>query len=62
MGLEREVCNYEICRRKKENKNTDGEKHIKASKITEFEEKVIEIKRVSKKTKGESAIGFCSPW
>jgi ribosomal protein S5 len=33
---------------KKENKNIDEEKHIKASKITEFEEKVIEIKRVSK--------------
>ena len=45
---------------KKENKNTDGEKHIKASKITEFEEKVIEIKRVSKKTKGGNAIGFAA--
>jgi small subunit ribosomal protein S5 len=29
-----------------------------ASKITEIEEKVIEIKRVSKKTKGGNTIGF----
>lgn len=29
-----------------------------ASKITEMEEKVIEIKRVSKKTKGGNTIGF----
>ena len=30
----------------------------KATKITEFEEKIIEIKRVSKKIKGGNAIGF----
>ncbi|MBW6441684.1 30S ribosomal protein S5 [Patescibacteria group bacterium] len=39
--------------RKEENKN-----YIKAAKITEIEEKIIEIKRVSKKTKGGNTIGF----
>lgn len=34
------------------------DKSYKGAKITEFEEKIIEIKRVSKKIKGGNAIGF----
>lgn len=34
------------------------DKSFKGTKISEFEEKIIEIKRVSKKTKGGNAIGF----
>lgn len=41
---------------KKEEKTND--KYSKPAKITEFEEKIIEIKRVSKKIKGGNAIGF----
>lgn len=41
---------------KKEEKNKD--QYSNSSKISEFEEKIIEIKRVSKKIKGGSAIGF----
>ena len=41
---------------RKEDKNKD--QHSNTSKISEFEEKIIEIKRVSKKIKGGSAIGF----
>lgn len=41
---------------RKEDKKNDV--NYKATKITEFEEKIIEIKRVSKKIKGGSAIGF----
>ena len=41
---------------KKEEKNK--EQYSNTSKISEFEEKIIEIKRVSKKIKGGSAIGF----
>jgi small subunit ribosomal protein S5 len=41
---------------KKEEKKNDGS--IKPAKITEFEEKIIEIKRVSKKVKGGNTIGF----
>jgi len=41
---------------KKEDKNK--EHYSNTSKISEFEEKIIEIKRVSKKIKGGSAIGF----
>lgn len=41
---------------KKEDKNK--EQYSNTSKISEFEEKIIEIKRVSKKIKGGSAIGF----
>ena len=33
-------------------------KVVKPAKITEFEEKIIEIKRVSKKIKGGNTIGF----
>ncbi|HOD01171.1 MAG TPA: 30S ribosomal protein S5 [bacterium] len=43
---------------KGESKNINDEKHIKATRITEFEERIIEIKRVSKKIKGGNAIGF----
>ena len=39
--------------RREENKN-----NLKAAKITDIEEKIIEIKRVSKKTKGGNTIGF----
>jgi len=41
---------------RKEERNKD--KFNKVAKITEFEEKIIEIRRVSKKTKGGNAIGF----
>ncbi len=41
---------------RKEERNKD--QYSNASKISEFEEKIIEIKRVSKKIKGGSAIGF----
>lgn len=41
---------------RKEERN--NEKFNKAAKITEFEEKMIEIRRVSKKTKGGNTIGF----
>lgn len=34
------------------------DKVVKPAKITEFEEKIIEIKRVSKKIKGGNTIGF----
>ncbi len=35
-----------------------NDKSYKGAKITEFEEKIVEIKRVSKKIKGGNAIGF----
>ncbi len=41
---------------RKEDRNKD--QYSNTSKISEFEEKIIEIKRVSKKIKGGSAIGF----
>ena len=41
---------------RREEKNND--KFVKPIKISEFEEKIIEIKRVSKKIKGGNAIGF----
>lgn len=41
---------------RKDERNKD--KFNKVAKITEFEEKIIEIRRVSKKTKGGNAIGF----
>ena len=41
---------------KKEERNK--EQYSNTAKISEFEEKIIEIKRVSKKIKGGSAIGF----
>ncbi len=41
---------------RREEKNND--RFAKPVKISEFEEKIIEIKRVSKKIKGGNAIGF----
>ena len=45
---------------RKENKKVEkkNDSSIKPAKITEFEEKIIEIKRVSKKVKGGNTIGF----
>lgn len=43
---------------RKDDRRNKNDRSFNPAKITEFEEKIIEIRRVSKKIKGGNAIGF----